>query len=75
MRIMAARHGGRTTAVSDLPALIALFAAPGEALRYDAVACARRLRSIATACTHPALTVEPLSAEEIVALFLDGVRA
>jgi AcrR family transcriptional regulator len=72
-RLLAARHDRAPQPVADLPALIALF--EGEQLRYDAVRSARRLRALAASCTHPALSPEPLTPEEIVSFFLDGVRA
>jgi AcrR family transcriptional regulator len=61
--------------LADLPALIALFTPDGDKLRFDARANARRLRALTTACSHPALIGdEPLSADDIVSLFLDGAR-
>jgi AcrR family transcriptional regulator len=72
-RLLAARHDRPPQQAADLPALVALF--EGERLRYDAVRSARRLRALAASCTHPALSPEPLTPEEIVSFFLDGVRA
>jgi AcrR family transcriptional regulator len=58
-----------------IPALVALFEPDVDALRFDPVANARRLRALAIAGSHPALVGDdPLSAEEIVSLFLDGAR-
>jgi AcrR family transcriptional regulator len=75
MRILTQRQGARPHGLADVPALTALFERDQHALRYDPVSNARRLRALATAATHPALTAgPPLSAEEIVSMFLDGVR-
>lgn len=75
MRILTQRQGMRPRGLADVPALIALFERDQHALLYDPVSNARRLRALATAATHPALTAgPPLSAEEIVSMFLDGVR-
>ena len=61
--------------MADLTSLVALFEPDRNALRFDPVANARRLRALAIAGSHPALAGDqPLSAEEIVSLFLDGAR-
>jgi AcrR family transcriptional regulator len=61
--------------MQDLPALVALFEPDDRVLRFDPRACARRLRALAIAGTHPALVGDQaLTAEEIVSLFLDGAR-
>lgn len=74
MRILTQRQG-RPRALADVPALIALFERDRDELRFDPLSNARRLRALATAGTHPALIAgPPLSAEEIVSMFLDGVR-
>jgi AcrR family transcriptional regulator len=75
LRILSARHGGAPRVVADLASLAALFEPDRVQLRYEPVALARRLRALATACTHPALTPERVEPEEIVSMFLDGVRA
>jgi AcrR family transcriptional regulator len=65
----------RRRALADLRALVALLVTDTDELRYDATAAARRLRALAVAGCHPALIAgDPLTAEEIVSLFLDGVR-
>jgi hypothetical protein len=59
--------------MADLTSLVALFEPDRKTLRFDPVANARRLRALAIAGSHPALVGDqPLSAEEIVSLFLDG---
>ncbi|HEY8526287.1 MAG TPA: helix-turn-helix domain-containing protein [Acidimicrobiales bacterium] len=57
------------------PALTALLAAHAKQIRLDPAAAARCLRSLTLAASAPALAGEPMTADEIVALFLDGVRA
>jgi AcrR family transcriptional regulator len=65
----------RRHSMQDLPAFVALFESDDKALRFDARACARRLRALAIAGTHPALVGDQaMTAEEIVSLFLDGAR-
>lgn len=54
------------------PALTALFARHDAHLTVDAPDAARLLRALTLSLTHPTLTVEPLPAERIVALFLHG---
>ena len=61
--------------MADLASLVALFEPDRKTLRFDPVGNARRLRALAIAGSHPALVGDqPLSAEEIVSLFLDGAR-
>jgi AcrR family transcriptional regulator len=65
----------RRRSMQDLPAFVALFESDDKVLRFDARACARRLRALAIAGTHPALVGDQaMTAEEIVSLFLDGAR-
>jgi AcrR family transcriptional regulator len=59
---------------TDVRHLVALFEADRDRLRYDPASNAQRLRALAIAGSHPALIDRPLPPEEIVALFLDGVR-
>jgi len=69
------RDAIRRKNLADLPSLVALFVPDADTLRFDARANARRLRALTTAFSHPALIGdEPLRAEEIVSLFLDGAR-
>ncbi len=69
------RDAIRRRNTATLSSLVALLEPDAARLRFDAEASARRLRSLSIAATHPALVGdEPLSAEEIVSLFLDGVR-
>ncbi len=65
---------GRRRLMTDLGSLVALFEADREQLRFDPASNARRLRALAVAASHPVFAEEPLSPEEIVSLFLDGVR-
>lgn len=59
----------------DLHALAALFEPDADELRRDPLEAAHLLRGVTIAGTHPALIFdEPLSSNEIVSLFLDGVR-
>jgi AcrR family transcriptional regulator len=67
---------GRERPLPDMAALVSVFAPECRRLRYDPVRAARLLRALALAFSHPALYGdEPLSAPEIVALLLDGIRA
>jgi AcrR family transcriptional regulator len=60
---------------SDLSALAALFEADRGLLRREPLEAAHLLRGMTIAGTHPAMILdEPLTPEEIVSLFLDGVR-
>jgi AcrR family transcriptional regulator len=59
----------------EMQALAALFRPDRQRLRRDPAQCAQLLRAIAFACSHPALYPDqPLSADEIVTLLLDGIR-
>jgi AcrR family transcriptional regulator len=71
----AQRDEMRRRNMEDLPAFVALFEPDDKALRFAARACARRLRALAIAGTHPALVGDQaMTAPEIVSLFLDGAR-
>lgn len=60
----------------DLTTLAKLFEDDREQIRRDPLEAAHLLRGLTIAGTHPALILdEPLSSEEIVTLFLDGIRA
>jgi AcrR family transcriptional regulator len=60
----------------DLRSLALLFEPDRAQLRHAPMDCAFLLRGLTLAGSHPALIAgEPLSSEEIVSLFLDGVRA
>ncbi len=59
----------------EIRALAALFAPDADQLDRDPHTAAQLLRSLALACSHPALAPDPpLSAAEIVTLLLDGMR-
>ena len=61
---------------AELAGLADLFEPERHCLRHDPVQAGRILRSITLALSHPALiTGDPMPPGEIVALFLDGVRA
>jgi AcrR family transcriptional regulator len=56
-------------------ALADLFAPMRHQLRYEPVRAARLLRALTLAISHPALYGDdPMSAPEVVALLLDGIR-
>jgi AcrR family transcriptional regulator len=60
----------------DLTTLAAVFVADQDQIRHEPLQAAHLLRGLTVAGTHPALVLDqPLSSEEIVSLFLDGVRA
>jgi AcrR family transcriptional regulator len=59
----------------EFPALTAIFASEADRLSCPPADAARVLRGLTFACVHPSFgTEEPLTSEQIVALFLDGVR-
>jgi AcrR family transcriptional regulator len=59
----------------DLGPLATLFEADREQISRDPLEAAHLLRGLTIASTHPALILdEPLASDEIVALFLDGIR-
>jgi AcrR family transcriptional regulator len=59
----------------DLTSLATVFEADRDRIRRDPVEAALVLRGLTIATTHPALILdEPLPSEEIVTLFLDGIR-
>jgi AcrR family transcriptional regulator len=64
------RHQGP---LPDSTALVALFAGERDRLRRSPEESARQLRAMTLSLTHPLMTVEPCSADEIVDLFLNGV--
>ncbi len=59
----------------DLDALVALMESHRSDLRVDPVVAARLLRALVLSTTHPMIAAEPQAADEIVDLFLNGVRA
>lgn len=59
----------------DLGQLVALFEPDRDSLRLEPRRAAHLLRAFTVAGTHPSLLLEePLEAEEIVTLFLNGAR-
>src|SRR5688572_23910478 len=55
------------------PGLAAIFAAEPERVRVEPVVAARRLRAMTVTLTHPFMTSDPATPEEIVDAFLHGV--
>jgi AcrR family transcriptional regulator len=67
---------GRERPLPDMAALAALFTPERSQLRYDAERAARLLPALTLAFSHPALYGDqPMSAQEIVSVLLDGIRA
>jgi len=67
---------GRERPLPDMAALVSLFAPHSGGLRYPPERAARLLPALTLAFSHPALYGDrPMSAPEIVALLLDGIRA
>jgi AcrR family transcriptional regulator len=56
------------------PALAALLEPMAAQLRTPPVEAARTLLAVTLGCSHPAVVEQPLPHNEIVALFLDGMR-
>lgn len=59
--------------LADSDALVRLFDAHRERITVEPIAAARLLRALTLSTTHPMLAGEPLSASELVDLFLHGV--
>jgi len=59
--------------VTDSDALVRLFAAHRDEITVEPVAAARLLRALTLSTTHPMISGEPKSADELVHLFLHGV--
>ena len=60
----------------DFAELVAIFEAQCWRLRVTPVVAARQLRALTLAVSHPVLFVDaPMTAREIVALLLDGIRS
>jgi len=59
----------------ELPALTAMFAAETARLSRPPAEAARLLRGLTFSCVHPSFGADdPISSENIVALYLDGIR-
>jgi AcrR family transcriptional regulator len=68
-------RGAQPERSHDLPALTAILEAEAHQLSRPPVDASRVLRGLTFACVHPSFgTEEPLTSEEIVAVFLDGIR-
>ena len=61
--------------LGDSPALAALFTTGAAQLTVPPAEAARLLRAFTLAVTHPVLTPEPMSSDEIVDLLLHGIGA
>ena len=57
---------------ADSDALVRLIAAHRDRMRIEPTAAARPLRALTLSATHPMLADEPMSAEELVEMFLHG---
>jgi AcrR family transcriptional regulator len=74
--MMQLSRGAEVHQPPDLSPLAALFAGAEGRIRRRPLEAAHLLRGLTIASTHPALILdEPLSSDEIVTLFLDGIRA
>jgi AcrR family transcriptional regulator len=68
-------RGAQPERSHDLPALTAIFAAEAAHITRPPADAARILRGLTFACVHPSFgTDDPLASEEIVAVFLNGIR-
>jgi AcrR family transcriptional regulator len=69
-------HGpGRERPIGEDSAMAALFEPDRQRLRCDPVEAGQLLRGLIIGCTHPAIVTDPLGAEEIVSMLLDGIRS
>lgn len=59
--------------IPQSPGLVAIFTAEPGRVRVDPAAAARRLRAMTLTLTHPLMTDDPATAEQIVDAFLHGV--
>jgi AcrR family transcriptional regulator len=68
-------RGTSSTRNAELPSLIAIFEADRAHLTRSPTDAARILRGLTFACVHPSFGADdPLTSEEIVAVFLGGIR-
>ncbi|MEJ7801087.1 MAG: TetR/AcrR family transcriptional regulator [Ilumatobacter sp.] len=70
-----AHHHPTHRPLPDSPALIALMTSGRDRIRIAPTEAARHLRALTLALTHPLLTAEPRTADEIVDIFFNGVGA
>ena len=76
MMQMASGTAGDRHRAPDLAPLAAVLLPDRDRLRREPLEAAHLLRGLTIASTHPALVLdEPLPSEEIVSLFLDGIRS
>ncbi len=70
-----AHHHPAHRPLPDSPSLIELMTTGQDRIRIEPTDAARHLRALTLALTHPMLTPEPRSADEIVDIFFHGVGA
>jgi AcrR family transcriptional regulator len=68
-------HDRARRPMTDSHALVRLFETHRDRLSVDPLVAARLLRALTLSTTHPMIASEPMSPEEIRALFLHGVAA
>jgi AcrR family transcriptional regulator len=61
--------------MADSDALVQLFATHADRITVEPIVAARLLRALTLSTTHPMLAGDPMSADEIVQLFLHGVAS
>jgi len=59
--------------MADSDALVRMFEANRARITVEPIVAARLLRALTLSTTHPMLSGEPLSPDELVQLFLHGV--
>jgi AcrR family transcriptional regulator len=65
----------RRQPMADSDALVRLFARHRDCISVTPITAARLLRALTLSTTHPMLSHEPMSAKDLVQLFLHGVGA
>jgi AcrR family transcriptional regulator len=66
-------HAMTRRPMADSDALVRLVAAHRDRITVEPIVAARLLRALTLSTTHPMLAHEPLSAEQLVHMFLHGV--
>jgi AcrR family transcriptional regulator len=66
-------HEATRRPIADSDALVRIFRAHRARITVEPIVAARLLRALTLSTTHPMLAGEPMSADEIVQLFLHGV--
>jgi len=68
-------RGGQPARSHDFPALTEILATEADRLSRPPADAARVLRGLTFACVHPSFGTEtPLTSQDIVSVFLDGIR-